>query len=121
MSWPGLTTQLIKKHVPTNVHTELGHIKAERQGLRSNKTPKTYDSIYTIIHNIDKTFMELTGHFLYKSSRGNEYILIACNVDSNAILGTQIKKTSKYYYTSIDQTRKCPFTLQCIYKYMDFR
>ena len=35
--------------------------------------------------------MDLTGRFPYKSLRGNEYILIAYHVDSNAILGTSVK------------------------------
>ena len=34
MSWPGLTTHLMNKYVLTSVHTELGYIKAEIQGLR---------------------------------------------------------------------------------------
>ena len=32
--------------------------------------------------------MDLAGRFSYKSSLGNEYILIAYHVDSDAILGT---------------------------------
>ena len=94
MPWPGLTTHFIKKYLPPSIHTELGHIKAERHGLISTKPSKTRDSIYIIIHNSDKIFMDLTGRFPYKSSRGNKYILIVYHVASNAILGTQ-KKTDK--------------------------
>ena len=36
ISWAGLTTQLIKKYLPTIVHTELGHIKVEKTRPRSN-------------------------------------------------------------------------------------
>ena len=82
----------MKKHQPNNVYTELGYIKAEIQGLSSTKAIKWYGSIYTIIHNSDKTFMDLTGHFPYKSSRGNEYILIVYHVNSNVVFGTPIKK-----------------------------
>ena len=39
----------------------------------------------------DKVFIDLTGRFPYKSSRGNEYILIAYHYDSNAILGLPLK------------------------------
>ena len=35
--------------------------------------------------------MDLTGRFPYKSSRGNEYILIGYHFDSNAILGIPLK------------------------------
>ena len=91
MPWPELTTQLISKHLPTNIHAELGHIKVKRQGLGSTKYFKTYDSIYTTIHNNDKTFMDLTGRFLYKSRRVNEHISIVYHIDSNAIIVTPIK------------------------------
>ena len=35
--------------------------------------------------------MDVTGRFPYKSSQGNEYILIAFHVDSNTIIGTPVK------------------------------
>ena len=34
--------------------------------------------------------MDLTGRFPHKTSRGNEYVLIAFHVDSNAIRGTPV-------------------------------
>ena len=85
MSWPEVTTTLIKIHLHSNVHADLGHIKGERQRLRSTKTNKTYDSIYTIIHNNDRTYLDLTECFPYRSSHGHEYILIVYHEDSNAI------------------------------------
>ena len=36
-TWPGLTEQLIKKHLPPSVHTALGHMKKIRQGRQSTK------------------------------------------------------------------------------------
>ena len=35
--------------------------------------------------------MDLTGRFPHCSSRGNEYVLIAHDYDSNGILGTPLK------------------------------
>lgn len=36
-TWPGLTEQLIKKHLPPSVHTAQGHMKKIRQGRQSTK------------------------------------------------------------------------------------
>ena len=107
-TWPGLTADLVNKHLPTSVHTAKGHIKQELQGLQSTKKNlptiqddmhptsdipniKTNDVIYSLISSTDKGFMDLTGRFPYCSSRGNEYILIAYHYDSNAIMGRPLK------------------------------
>lgn len=123
-TWPGLTHDLISKHLHPSTFTELGHIRQERHGLRSTKTtdtttsknnnninteenikddpilnPPTYstpytksnDVIYALISNTDTAYMDLCGRFPFRSSRGNEYILIAFHVDSNAILGRPVK------------------------------
>ena len=43
MTFPGLTSALIKKHLPTPLATALGHQVRERQGLQSTTSPpKTY-------------------------------------------------------------------------------
>ena len=76
----------------------LGHIKQEKYSLCStkpqltqNKTcTKSNDIIYSIIQNKNIAFLDLTGP---KLSQGNEYILIAYHIDSNAILGTLVKNT----------------------------
>ena len=47
--------------------------------------------ICTLQHSHDKAYADLTGRFSYKSSNGNEYILIIDHVYSNAILGFPIK------------------------------
>jgi hypothetical protein len=90
-------------------------LRQERHGLRSTKLQsttaaaanistiqdhfppfnsaynKTHDACYSLFATTEKGFMDLTGRFPYKSSRGNEYILIAYHFDSNAILGLPIK------------------------------
>ena len=80
--------------------TILGYLKQEHQVSRSTKLnpaksidettiklhQKPNDSIYTLTHSRNKAYMNLTGQFPYKSSRGNESILIAYQVDANAIL-----------------------------------
>ena len=41
MSFPGLTTNLVKKHLPVSVESAMGHLNQERQGLQSTSKPKT--------------------------------------------------------------------------------
>jgi hypothetical protein len=115
LGWPGLTSSLIAKHLPPSTSTNAGHMRQERHSLRSTKSipttaaaanisaiddhfptfdpnyNKTHDVCYSLFATTDKAFMDLTGRFPYKSSRGNEYILIAYHYDSNAILGLPLK------------------------------
>ena len=120
MSWPGLTTELVKKNLPPSVHTEMGHLDQEQKYLQStnngvkgnedlirqlkyrikhiqdkehlNKinsplvqneidedfppkpdTPNTkaHEVCYVVIRDKDVTaYMDLTGRFPYRSSRG---------------------------------------------------
>ena len=54
---------------------------------------KTYELCVTIISfNIKiKVFSDLTGAFPHKSSRGNLYVMVMYDYDSNAILSEPIK------------------------------
>ena len=47
---------------------------------------KINEIICALIHSRNKAYMDLTGRFTYKSSRGNDYILIAYHIDANAII-----------------------------------
>ena len=63
---------------------------------------KTQDVMYAITnpHREGKAYADLTGRFPYRSSRGNEYILVAYHYDSNAILATAIKNRQAATITS---------------------
>ena len=39
-TWPGLTSQLVKKHLPNSIHSAQGHLKMIRQHIRSTKPHK---------------------------------------------------------------------------------
>ena len=41
LGWPGLTADLVRKHLPNNLATELGHIRQEYAGLQSTKQVQT--------------------------------------------------------------------------------
>ena len=140
-SWPGLTPELVTKHLPTSVYTAKGHLNQEKQFLQSTKQqPKDYattlkhikykleqlktqisndtsltdvlkqdiikdafphsdhpnikqhEVVYAVIQDTDiKAYTDLTGRFPYKSSRGNEYLLVGYHYDSNAILAQPLK------------------------------
>ena len=54
---------------------------------------KTYDYVSWIEQYKPKltTYTDLTGRFPYKSTRGNEYIFVMYDYDSNAITATPLK------------------------------
>lgn len=128
LSWPGLSTTLIKNHLPPSIFTTKGHMNQENKNLQSTKrsykdvltqqqqpsvsslstptdeldfhppqdinVPKTHNCFLTISHpskNQHTGFLDLTGRFPYRSSRGNQYILTVYDYDSNAILVKAIK------------------------------
>ena len=54
LTWPGLTAQLIAKHLPRNRATAKGHIHQEAQGLQSTKKIDNDSYIKTIRNNISR-------------------------------------------------------------------
>mmetsp|Transcript_21094 Transcript_21094/g.60490 ORF Transcript_21094/g.60490 Transcript_21094/m.60490 type:complete len:251 (-) Transcript_21094:511-1263(-) len=118
-SWPGLTQQLINKHLQPSINTALGHMKLVRQGQRSTKkapfaawTLSLADeeedmfqpvfteemeagAMYTKIvgsHDItDKMYADTAGPFPITSAKGNRYFRITYVVDANAILVVPMK------------------------------
>ena len=114
-TWPGLTEQLILRHLPTSIATLKGHMKQEFQGLQSTKQnnmphtviaaaisedsqacekPSNTNEIICMVLETgeqNKGHMDLTGRFPYKSAQGNQYILVIFHVNANAILAEPIK------------------------------
>ena len=139
-TWPGISNNLMKKHLPPSIASAKGHLNQERQGIQSTKSeqsnyneyisrinaniarlkqkiptgktleealredifddafPKsdtnaqTNDVVYAIVdQKANLAYMDLTGRFPYKSSKGNEYVLIAYHFDANAILVEALK------------------------------
>ena len=124
-TWPGLTPELVSKHLTPTVQTAKGHLNQEKAGLRSTKpmkqsltsiekadlyppsdTPniRTNDVVYAMVSTSDKGFLDLPGRFPHCSSRGNQYIVIAYVYDANAILGVPIKNRQAGTITAAWQT-----------------
>ena len=102
ISWPGLTAELVRKHLPPSIETAKGLLNQERGGLQSTTLSPpsqatdilcshTADVIFSITNPKNKAYMDATGRFPHCSSRGNEYVLIGYHPPSNAILGVPLK------------------------------
>ena len=119
LTWPGLTPELIRKQLPKCIATEKGHLNQERKGLQStkphiyinpivkiesettqdlfpsseNKNLKTQHCFASIVsfESTAKAYSDQTGKFPFTSSRGNKYLMIVYDYDSNAILQEPLK------------------------------
>ena len=110
LTWPGIETINFDKYVGDNIATAKGHMSQERKNLRSTKQPVPPPSIDQVDDHFPSfepkcsmvfstmvpyspkgmAYGDLTGRFPHKSSRGNEYIYIVYDYDSNAILAEAI-------------------------------
>jgi len=98
-TWPGITSAAIQKHFPESDEMQKGHMKWQRQGVRSTKvlesipeevnratgakdspTPpklKKMKDVYIKIHMASKTmYTDQPGRFPATSSSGNQYIMV---------------------------------------------
>ncbi len=121
ITWPGLTEKLITKFLPTSEATIKGHLNQERKNQQSTKNPssalptttsneneededdffpqqdvpnvKTHDccGIMLPFETTSTAYSDLTGRFPHQSSRGNQYLLVIYDYDSNAILVEPLK------------------------------
>ena len=107
-TWPLLTVKNVNKHFPESEKTQQGHMRSQRQGVRSTKvmtgikrleeekktghnnqqapTLTKQEDIYIKIQDTNNTkYTDKTGKFPHISSRGNQYQMVAYHVDSNSI------------------------------------
>ena len=116
-TWPGLTSAAVQKHFPESDETQKGHMKKQRQGVRSTKvlqstpeyknrtraennlltppTPKQMKDVYVKIHMANNTmYTDQPGRFPATSSSGNQYIMVLVEVDGNYIDAEPMKNRS---------------------------
>ena len=118
ITWPGLTPTNVQKYYKDTVYTAKGHLNQEKQNIQSTKLKmnpiptfaeqkiadedsfptvevgqKTQNYICSIqaFQYKDTGYSDLTGRFPFQSTRGNEYILVMYDYDSNAILAKPVK------------------------------
>jgi hypothetical protein len=123
-SWPGLTLDAARKHFPNSKETHKGHGKKTPSSLRSTKTKQgpLFDNCddafgdeqeaqlplrpvkkektisYRILDWADeatkKNWSDQPGRFPKKSSKGNQYIMVLTESDSDVILVETMKNCS---------------------------
>jgi len=118
VSWPGLTVKAVTKHFPESEETMKGHWIKTKSGLWSTKAQVESESEFDDIENATMRnpahplakqkesvlmvfdlgdeaqrvmYTDQTGKFPKKSSKGNHYIMVLIEIDSNAILVEAMK------------------------------
>ena len=106
IGWPLLTTANVKKYYPETDETHKGHMNQARKNVRSTKVKskpletcntdnlrgKKARDVYTKVYDVRNTmFSDQTGQFPKRSKRGNKYIMVMVEIDSNAILVEPMK------------------------------
>jgi hypothetical protein len=104
-TWPGLTEDLVRQHLPKEISTVKGHMSQRRKNLRSTTTTinerapdaealddvtpeeahvKTHQ-VFAAMVDVGKVYGDLTGLFPIQSSSGHNYILTLYDYDINTI------------------------------------
>ena len=110
-TWTGLTSKLVRKHLPKYLVTAIGHLKQDRQKIRLTKpsiatAPLVLPSQHAppvLSHQVFVKTVELTGkvstdqtgRFPVTSSGGSKYLMVLYDHDSNAIIPKPIKSQSE--------------------------
>merc|ERR1711884_734697 len=108
-SFPGLTSQRVRQYCFNKMETAKGHLKLQRQHVQSTKPTTT--SIRSIKHTIsthlieakNQLSMDMTGRYPITSRRGNKYILIMVDWDSNYIKLIPLKSRKADTYVAAYQ------------------
>ena len=106
---PGISQLNFNSLIGTSLATELGHLDQERKNIRSTKSKSTnnddpnitikevYIKCYseneprTLANTQQKIYSDQTDRFLYKLSRGSQYLLVMYDYDSNVIMFQPLK------------------------------
>ena len=107
IGWPLLTEKNIAKYYPETDETPKGHMNQTRKNVWWTKTKavpfKTCDStnklcgkkeqdVFVKTYDVRETiFSDQTGKYPVQSQRGNKYIMVMVEIDSNAILVEPMK------------------------------
>ena len=98
-TWPGLTVDAANKHFPDSVETQKGHMKKQRQNVRSTKqaikqpteneeltrTLAKQNIMIKVVNTESTVYSNQTGRFPVQSSKGNTSLMVMYDVDANAI------------------------------------
>jgi hypothetical protein len=104
-SWRGLTEHAVEKHLSKSTSTTKRHFNQQRQNARTTKIKYTKvivtepdldhgiknQFVYAATIDAGQIYTDQTGRFPVVSSKGNKYIMILYDYDSNDILEQPIK------------------------------
>ena len=122
-SWPGLSLDLVHKHLTKEQSTILGHLQHPRKGLRptqekvmnseldpeqdqfpqSTQSEKNNLVFFKTVDLSGKIYTDQTGRLPVTSSKGNKYIMVAYHYNSNTIHAEPLKTISGLDLTSAYQ------------------
>jgi hypothetical protein len=129
----GLTIANVKKYLQKSIPTALGHLDQKRKNIQSTKNKmnddtkpntenpvtnrtnegQTTNQVFATITDIGtgKIYTNQTGKFPVLSSRGNKYLFVLYDYDSNAIMAEPIKsptqgELTRAYKKLFDQLEK---------------
>ena len=124
-TWPKLTVTLINKYMPDSDQTAKGHLKGQRQGIRSTKhnaftalveqeqeetrikiegesspykplPPTKLDDIFIpLVDPTNEIHTVQTGAFLHTSQQSNRYIMVAIHLNADYIFAKPMKNRTK--------------------------
>jgi hypothetical protein len=122
-TWPKLTVTLINKYMPDADKTAKGHLKGQRQGIRSTRQkavtalikteearikiegesspfkplpPTTLNGIFVRVEDLtNEIHTDQTGAFPHTSQQGNRYIMVAIHLDANYIFAKPMKNRTE--------------------------
>lgn len=109
-TWPNITAELVEKYFPESAATQKGHMKKQRQNVRSTKIkvltvqsdePKEENQrqqpreVYIKIYNAhDTIYTNQTGQMPIVSNRGNCLVMVILEVNSNYIDAEPLKDST---------------------------
>ena len=116
-TWPGLTANIVRRHLTQTDATVKGHLDQQRQRKRKHPSPEEQPitSTGTRSHTIyaaildpatptGRTYSDLIGRFLIQSNCGANYILVVYEYDSNAIIVCPLHNRTASEITRIFQS-----------------
>jgi hypothetical protein len=101
VSWPGLIVDGVNKHFPEPIETQQGHMKKQRQYVRSTKQEHIVEEtsedkaltravakhniLVKVLNAPNTVYSNQTGRIPVQSNRGNCFLMVFYDVDSNYI------------------------------------
>jgi hypothetical protein len=107
ITWPGLTEDIINKHLKLTPATAMGHMNQRRQNIRSTSKATTEKQqppdidlgtkthlVYAVVVDQGQLYTDLTGKFPVRSRKGNYYVMVCYIYDCNYIKVVPMKSRS---------------------------